>query len=104
MQKVLDNKTGLRTNASVNEVLAEELHKPEIKKFKRRKFLLGLRITFGQQIQLKWDHYFLSHYFSFNYFLCVIDVFTKYAWVKDLKDKKIETFLHGFVGIVNGSK
>ena len=41
---------------------------------------------------------------SFNYFLCVIDAFTKYAWVKDLKDKKIETFLHGFVGIVNGSK
>ena len=47
---MLDKKTGLRTNASVNEVLAQELHKPEIKKFKRRKFLLGLRITFGQQI------------------------------------------------------
>ena len=37
-----------------------------------------------------------------KYLLCVIDLFTKYAWVKPLKDKK--TFLHGFVKIVNKSK
>ena len=28
-----------------------------------------------------------------KYLLCVIDVFTKYAWVKPLKDKKDETVL-----------
>ena len=45
---------------------------------------------------------------SFNggakYLLYVIDIFTKYAWVKLLKDKKANTVLHGFVEIVNKSK
>ena len=44
---------------------------------------------------------------SFNsglkYLLCVIDVFTKYAWVKPLKDKKSKIVLHGFIEIVNES-
>ena len=41
-------KTGAGTG--VNEELAQELHKPVIKKVERRK---GLKIIFGQQIQLK---------------------------------------------------
>ena len=39
-----------------------------------------------------------------KYLLCVIDVFTKYAWIKTLKDKKAKTVLHGFTNIVNISK
>ena len=35
--------------------------------------------------------------------LCVIDVFTKYAWVKPLKDKKGKTVLNAFIEIVNES-
>ena len=34
----------------------------------------------------------------FKYLLCVIDVFTKHAWVKTLKDK---TVLHCFMEMVN---
>ena len=34
----------------------------------------------------------------------VLDVFTKYAWVKPLKDKKAKTVLDGFIEIVNESK
>ena len=34
---------------------------------------------------------------------CVIDAFTKYAWVKPLKDKKGETVLNAFMEIVNKS-
>ena len=34
-------------------------------------------------------------------YLCVIDVFIKYAWVKSLKDKKGKTVLNGFIEIVN---
>ena len=30
-----------------------------------------------------------------KYLLCVIDVFTKYAWVKPSKDKKVKTVLEG---------
>ena len=39
-----------------------------------------------------------------KYLLFVIDVFTKYDWVRPLKDKKSKTVLHGFVEIVNESK
>ena len=38
------------------------------------------------------------------YLLCVIDVFTEYAWFKPLKDKKAKTVLHGFIEIVNKYK
>ena len=37
------------------------------------------------------------------YILCVIDVFTKYAWVKPLKDKRGKTVLNGFIKILNES-
>ena len=41
---------------NVNEQLAEELHKPVIKKFKRKKTMRDLKTIFGHRFQLKWDH------------------------------------------------
>ena len=38
-----------------------------------------------------------------RYLLYVTDVFTKYAWVKPLKDKKGKTILNAFMKIVNES-
>ena len=38
-----------------------------------------------------------------KYLLCVIDLFTKHAWVKPLKDKKGKTVLNAFMEIVNES-
>ena len=38
------------SGASVNEELAEELHKPVIKNFKGGKCMRGLEVIFGQQI------------------------------------------------------
>ena len=38
-----------------------------------------------------------------KYLLCVIDVLTKYAWVRPLKDKKPKRVLHDFIGIINES-
>ena len=32
-----------------------------------------------------------------KYLLCVIDVFTKCAWVTNLKDKKFKTILNAFI-------
>ena len=51
---------------------------------------------------MKWDHYLLSG--GVKFLLCVIDVFTKCAWVKPLKDKKTKAVLHGFIAKVNKSK
>ena len=39
-----------------------------------------------------------------KYLLSVIDVFTKYAWVKSLGGEKAKTALNGFVEIVSESK
>ena len=39
-----------------------------------------------------------------KYLLCVIDVFTKYPWVKPLNNKKAMASLHGFIEIVNKPK
>ena len=36
--------------------------------------------------------------------LCMTDIFTKYAWVKSLKDKKAKTVFQGFTEIINKSK
>ena len=38
-----------------------------------------------------------------KYLLCVINVFTKYAWVEPLKDKKSKTVVNAFIEIVNES-
>ena len=38
-----------------------------------------------------------------KYLLCAIYVFTKYAWVKPLKDKTVKTVLNTFIKIVNKS-
>ena len=40
---------------------------------------------------------------SIKYSLCVINVFSKYGWVKSLKDKKGETVLNAFIEIVKKS-
>ena len=37
---------------------------------------------------------------NIKYSLCVIDVFTKYAWVKPSKDRKGKTVLNTFIEIV----
>ena len=38
-----------------------------------------------------------------KYLLCVIDAFTKYAWVKPIKYKKSPTVLNAFNEIINKS-
>ena len=70
-----------------NEQLANELHKPIIRKFEKRK----VYSTFKDNI---WgvdlaDMQLLSKYNKgIRFLLCVIDIFSKYAWVVPLKDKK----------------
>ena len=51
-------------------------------------------------VEMEW---FSSKNKNVNYLVCVIDVFTKYAWVKPLKDKKGKTVLNAFIEIKNES-
>ena len=39
-----------------------------------------------------------------RYLLCVIDIFSKYAWVAPLKDKKGVTIVNAFQNILNNSE
>ena len=48
VNKVFDKKTG--SGASVNEEVAQKLHKPVIKKLKERKCIQDLKTIFGQHI------------------------------------------------------
>ena len=161
--KFFDEKTGSgaiatsRAGVSVNEQLAEELHKPVTKKFKRRKVyarfkdniwaadLAEMESLSSKNKNVKYllcdgngtrTHNHLVHKRTLNHIapasskevldiyatiecgftmkcvrgmtrtynlLCVIGVFTKYAWVKPLKNKKGKTVLNGFIKIVNES-
>ena len=92
--KFFDKKTGLRV--SVNEHLAEELHKPVIKKFKRRKVYARFKGNIWAANVAERES-LSSKNKNFKYLLYVINVFTKYAWVKPLKDKKGRTVLTAFV-------
>ena len=39
-----------------------------------------------------------------RYLLCAIDLFSKYAWVVPLKDKKVVTIVNTFESILDSSK
>ena len=101
MHKFFYKKTESRAN--VNEVLADELNKPVIKRFKRRK----VYTRFKDNIRAA-DLSEMALLSSFNrgvqYLLCMTDVFTKYTWVAPLMHKKAKTILHGFAEILSKSK
>ena len=79
--KIFNKKTG--SEVSVNEELAEELHKPLIKKFKRRKVYARSKENI-RAADLAEMESLSSKNDNVKYLLSVIAVFTKYAWVKPL--------------------
>ena len=86
-----------------NEELAEELHKLIIGKFKKRKVYSALKDNFwgadlaDMQLISKFDK-------RFGFLLCVIGIFSKYAWVVTLKGKKGVSIVNAFQKILNDSK
>ena len=70
-----------------NYQLANELHKPIIRKFKKRKVYSSFRDNiWGVDLA---DMQSLSKYNKgIKYLLCAIDLFSTYAWVVPLKDKR----------------
>ena len=78
---------------SLNEQIAQELHKPVINKFKRRKVYVRFKDNVWAADLAEMGSLFSKNK-NVKYLLCVIDVFTKYVWVKSLKDKKGKTVLN----------
>ena len=85
-----------------NKILAEELHKPVIKKFNKRKLysqfkdnIWGVDLADMQSLRKKNK--------GIKYLLCAIDLFSKYAFVIPLKDKKGISTVNAFNKIIKQS-
>ena len=78
----------LITTNKENTQLAKKLHKPIIKKFEKRKVYSSFRDNiWGADLA---DMQLLSKFKKgFRFLLCVIDAYSKHAWVVPLKDKKV---------------
>ena len=78
-----------------NQQLADELHKPIIKKFKRGKVYSSFKDNiWGADLA---DMQLISKYNKrIRFLLCAIDIFSKYAWVILLKVKKGFTIVNAF--------
>ena len=90
----------IKTENVSNKKLAEELHKPITRKFKKRK----VHSSFIDNI---WrddlaDMQLISKFNKgIRFLLCVIDIFSKYAWIIPLKDKKDTIITNAFQKILN---
>lgn len=74
------------------------LHKPVNRKFPRNKYILS---NFNElwQADLSDMRTYSKYNDGYNYILCVIDVFSKYAFARPMKNKNSETIKHCFDSI-----
>ena len=107
--KYFDKKSkgsGLKENQGnflQNLQLANELHKPIIRKFKKRKVYSSFEGNIWG-VDLADIQLISKHNKGMRYLLCVIDLFSKYAWVVRLKDKKGVSIVNAFQKILDSSK
>ena len=100
--KFFDKKSkgsGIKNEIKQNQQLAEELHKPIIRKFKKIEMYSAFKDNIwsahlaDMQLISKFDK-------GFRFLLCVITIFSKYAWIVPLKDKKDVSIVHAFEKIL----
>ena len=86
-------------NEIVNKFL---LHNPIIRNLKKRKVYSAFRDNiWGADLA---DMQLISNFNKiFRFLLCVIDIFSKYAWVVPLKDKKCVSIVNAFQKISDDS-
>ena len=79
--------SGIKNKIISNKELPEELHKPIIRKFKKRKVHSSfIDNIWGADLA---DMQVISKFSKgFRILLCVLDIYSKYAWVISLKDEK----------------
>ena len=84
-------------------VLAEELHKPVKRKFKKRRVMVnGIdKIWAADLADMK---AFKDHNDGYTFLLLVIDIFSKYGWIVPLKNKKGKTVAEALENIFEERK
>ena len=104
--KFFDKKSrgsGIKNEIKENQQLANELHKPIIRKFKKRKVYSSCKENIWV-VDLA-DVQLISKYNKgIRYLLCAIALFSKYAFVLPLKDKKGTTIANEFQSILSSSQ
>ena len=94
--------SGIKNEIKQNEQLADELHKAIIRKLKKRKVYSAFKDNIwvadlaDMQLISKFDK-------GFKCLLCVIDIYSKFAWVVPLKDKKGASIVNAFQSILKKS-
>ena len=90
----------LKNTARNSSILADELHKPIIRKFNKRKVysqfkdnIWGIDLADMQSLKNK----------GIKYLLCALDLYSKYAFVVPLKDKKGISIVNAFNKIIKQS-
>ena len=93
----------IKNEIKENQESAKELHKPIIRKFKKRKVYSSFKDNiWGVDLA---DMQLISNYNKgIRHLLCAIDLFSKYAFVVPLKDKKGVTITNAFQSILDKSK
>ena len=86
-----------------NYQLASKLHKPIIRKFKKRKVYSSFRDN-TWSVDLTNMQSLSKYNKGIKYLLCVIDLFSKYAWVASIKDKKGTSMVNAFKKIISKKK
>ena len=106
VNKFFDKKlkgTGIENEIKENQQLAKELHEPTIRKFTKRKVYFSFKDNiWGADLA---DMQLISKYNKgIIYFLYAIDLFSKYAFVVPLKDKKGTVIVNVFESTLDSSK
>ena len=93
--KFFDRNSEIGITNEANYQLANEFHKPIIRKFKKRKVYSSFKDNiWGVDLA---DMQLLSKYNKgIRYLICAIDLFSKYAWVIPVKDKKAASVVNAF--------
>ena len=91
--------SGVNIEVKHNEQLAKELHKPIIRNLKKRTVYSGFRDNIWGA-DLAYMQLISKFNKLFRFLLCVIDIFSKYAWVVPLKDKKGVSIVNAFQKIL----
>jgi hypothetical protein len=83
--------------------LANELHKPVVRKFRKRKVIVyGIDEIWGADLVDM--QAFAKDNDGIKYLLCVIDIFSKYGWIVPMKDKSGKSTAEAFERIFSSGR
>ena len=99
--KFLDKKSsGSGIVNEPNYQLANELHKPVFRKFRKRKVCSSFRDNIWD-VDLAYMQSLSKYTKEIKYLLCTINLFSKYSWVFPIKDKKGTSIVNAFKKIIS---